>query len=460
MANSQLKTIIKRWGVTGILVIGILSGLIKGIENRTKTVSDRERMPKNISCFFKARMEDMYFLLPGYVEKSGEPIEEAKQLLAAQVPVYAYLLEQERKERETEDGSIAKIVWPKEGLDEDYKNIDEEQMDYQKNAMHIENGLMEEMERENKLHNEKDAGAEEIAGENEKVPDGANIQSAKEMTETGPAEEAQTAFAEEKEFEAALYPAYSYDWSENWNEEALVSNFFAVDNSTTLKEEYLNLDRLLYRDLSVDKSIDGPQILIYHTHAHEAFEDSVEGEESTTIVGAGEKLAELLEEEYGFTVLHHKGVYDDVREDAYAQALPAIEQILTENPTIEVVIDLHRDGMSGERKLVMDLQGKPTARFMFFNGLSYTKKGGAISYLENPYIQENLAFSFQAQVAANEYYPGIARKIYLKAYRYNMHLKPKSMLIELGAQNNTVEEIMNACDPLAHILAIVLADVL
>ena len=79
-----------------------------------------------------------------------------------------------------------------------------------------------------------------------------------------------------------------------------------------------------------------------------------------------------------------------------------------------------------------------------------------IAYLENPYIQENLAFSFQAQVAANEYYPGIARKIYLKAYRFNMHLTPKSMLIELGAQNNTVEEIMNACDPLAHILAIVL----
>ena len=81
-------------------------------------------------------------------------------------------------------------------------------------------------------------------------------------------------------------------------------------------------------------------------------------------------------------------------------------------------------------------------------------------YLENPHIQDNLAFSFQAQVAANEYYPGLARKVYLKAYRYNLHLKPKSMLIELGAQNNTVEEIMNACDPLAHILAIVLDGVL
>jgi len=254
----------------------------------------------------------------------------------------------------------------------------------------------------------------------------------------------------------AAYPAYNYDWSEKWDYQALVSNFYAVDNSTKLKEEYVGLDQLLYQDLSVNKQADGPQVLIYHTHASESFVDSVPGDASTTIVGAGEKLASLLQEKYGFKVLHHTGVYDNARDEAYNESLPAITQILEENPTIEVVIDLHRDAIAGDRKLVMDLQGRPTARFMFFNGLSYSRKNGEIEYLENPYIQENLAFSFQAQVAANEYYPGIARKVYLKAYRFNMHLKPKSMLIEMGAQNNTVEEIMNACDPLAHILAIVL----
>ena len=227
-----------------------------------------------------------------------------------------------------------------------------------------------------------------------------------------------------------------------------------------LVEEYADLGKLLDKDLTVDKTVEGPQILIYHTHASESFIDSVAGDPSTTIVGAGDKLAALLEDKYGFQVMHHAGVYDTVREDAYANSLPELEQILQENPTIEVVIDLHRDAVSGDRKLVMDLQGRPTARFMFFNGLSYIRKSGEIEYLENPHIQDNLAFSFQAQVAANEYYPGLARKVYLKAYRYNLHLKPKSMLIELGAQNNTVEEIMNACDPLAHILAIVLDGVL
>ena len=107
-------------------------------------------------------------------------------------------------------------------------------------------------------------------------------------------------------------------------------------------------------------------------------------------------------------------------------------------------------------KLVMDLDGRPTARFMFFNGLSRTKKTGDISYLYNENQEGNLAFSFQMQLMAAQFYPGLTRKIYLKGYRYNMHLKEKYLLVELGAQNNTVEEAKNACDPLAHILDLVL----
>lgn len=134
-----------------------------------------------------------------------------------------------------------------------------------------------------------------------------------------------------------------------------------------------------------------------------------------------------------------------------------MEQVLQENPSIQVVIDLHRDQMPEETRLVMDLDGRPTARFMFFNGLSRTKKTGDITYLYNENLDNNLAFSFQMQKKAAEYYPGLTRKIYLKGYRYNMHLKDKYLLIELGAQNNTLEEAMNACDPLAHILDMVLS---
>jgi stage II sporulation protein P len=240
--------------------------------------------------------------------------------------------------------------------------------------------------------------------------------------------------------------------------ETLVKNFYTIDSNTMAGSDQLQVDVLLNRDMTLTKQEEGPQILIYHTHSQEAFADSVPGDAGTTIEGVGERLCQILQEQYGYRVLHHTGRYDvESRNDAYSKALPELEKLLEENPSIQVVIDLHRDEVASDTKLVIDLDGRPTARFMFFNGLSRTKQSGDITYLKNENIADNLAFSFQMQLKCEEYYPGLTRKIYLKGYRYNMHLRPRSLLVELGAQNNTVEEAMNACDPLAHVLAMVLS---
>ena len=239
--------------------------------------------------------------------------------------------------------------------------------------------------------------------------------------------------------------------------ETLVRNFYAIDSNTMAGSDQLSVEKLLGMDMTLPQEGDGPQVLIYHTHSQEAFADSVPGDVNTGIVGVGECLTKILTEQYGYRVLHHTGQYDvETRDNAYSRALPAVEQILAENPSIQVIIDLHRDEVAEETKLVTDIQGRPTARFMFFNGLSRTRKTGDIDYLANENQEANLAFSFQMQLKAAEYYPGLTRRIYLKGYRYNMHLRPRTLLVELGAQNNTVEEAINACDPLAHILDMVL----
>ena len=85
------------------------------------------------------------------------------------------------------------------------------------------------------------------------------------------------------------------------------------------------------------------------------------------------------------------------RSKAYDYARASIEKVLEENPSVEVVIDLHRDGVPDDRHLVTEIDGKPTAQLLFYNGLSYTVNQGAVSYLPNPYIEENLAFSFQLE---------------------------------------------------------------
>ena len=239
----------------------------------------------------------------------------------------------------------------------------------------------------------------------------------------------------------------------------LVSRFYAVDSTTYIGRDQLNIDKLLDKDMRLQQTdADSPQILIYHTHSQEGFMDSVPGDDNTTIMGVGEYLAEILRRQYGYNVLHHLGKYDvESRDYAYSNAAPALEQVLQENPSIEVIIDLHRDEMPGDKKLVTELSGRQTAKVMFFNGLSRTNKTGEIASLQNPNQEENLAFSFQMQATASEYYPGFTRKIYLKGYRYNMQYRGKTLLIELGAQTNTLEEAMNACPPLAHILSLVLS---
>ena len=214
--------------------------------------------------------------------------------------------------------------------------------------------------------------------------------------------------------------------------------------------------------MKINKKEDGPKVLIFHTHSQEEFVDSIPGDPATSIVGIGEYLTELLNKRRIKTI-HDTGVYDIIngqldRSNAYENAEASVRPILEANPTIEVAIDLHRDGVAEGTHLVTEVNGKPTAKIMYFNGLSRSRTNGDIDYLYNPYIQDNLAFSLQMQLASERMYPGFARHIYLRAYRYNLHLLPKSLLIEAGAQTNTVEEMKNAMEVVADTLCEVILE--
>ena len=242
--------------------------------------------------------------------------------------------------------------------------------------------------------------------------------------------------------------------------EYLVSNFYTVDSVTYINPSELNASELLGKDLRIDLSTGGSKILIYHTHSQETFVDS-DNDPSTSIVGIGRYLTEILNNKYKIPTMHHEGVYDLIngkldRSEAYEFAKPEVEQILAENPSIEVVIDLHRDGVADTTHLMTEINGKPTAQIMFFNGLSRTRVNGDLVGMANPYLQDNLAFSLQMKIAAETKYPGFARRNYLRGYKYNMDLMPRMLLIEAGAQTNTVEEMRNAMEVLADLLNSVL----
>ena len=272
--------------------------------------------------------------------------------------------------------------------------------------------------------------------ENEVLEDG-TVKNNKEKTE-----KTQTAKISEKKLKNYAY---------------LRSHFYTVDQTTKTDAKELDAGKLLKKNMKIRKDGSKPKILIYHTHSQEAFKDSKAGDKKTSIVGMGDILTKELNDTYRIPTMHNEGVYDLIggkmdRSRAYQLAEVKVRKILKKYPSIEVVIDLHRDGVGNNTHLVTSIDGKKTGQIMFFNGLSRTKKNGDIAYLKNPYIQDNLAFSMQMQLAAAKKYPGFTRRIYLKSYRYNMHLMPKYLLIEAGAQTNTVKEMQRSMKVLADLL--------
>ena len=239
------------------------------------------------------------------------------------------------------------------------------------------------------------------------------------------------------------------------NDYNFCQQFYTVTSITSLTKEIFRPSEFLDKDMKITHDSSSPQILIFHTHSQEKFADSTD-DDTTSILGVGDYLTELLSGK-GYNVIHDRSVYDYVdgkldRSKAYTYAEQGIESILESNPSIEVVIDLHRDGVADTTHLVTEVDGRQMAKIMFFNGISYSNVKGNINYLYNPYRDDNLAMSLQMHLIGEAYYPGFLRRNYINAYRYCLHERAKSMLIEAGAQTNTFEEVKNAMEPLADML--------
>lgn len=237
----------------------------------------------------------------------------------------------------------------------------------------------------------------------------------------------------------------------------LMQKFFTVRETTSIRSGELSVEELLSHDARMKGGNESPQILIYHSHSQEEFCDYIAGETGRQILDVGTYLSELLSKKYGYYVVHDMTPYDVKdgvmdKNAAYTYAGEGIEAILEIYPSIEVIIDLHRDGVNEGVHLVTEVDGKPTAKLMFVNGISRTTLQGEIGYLYNPYIKQNISFSFHLQLAASQQYADFIRRTMISAYRYNLHYREKSLLIEVGAQTNTTQEAMNAMEPLAKLL--------
>ena len=206
---------------------------------------------------------------------------------------------------------------------------------------------------------------------------------------------------------------------------------------------------------------EGPQILIVHTHGSEAYtmppgqEYEPSGESRTTdtslnVVRVGDELAKTLEEA-GLTVLHDPTLHDYPEySGAYGRSLDAVNAYLAEYPTISFVLDVHRDAISDgdgtPYKVVSGVAGLNAAQMSFVIG---TDGGG----LEHPDWRENLKLAAAIQQRLTADYPTLVRPITVRNSRYNQHTTPGSLLVEMGAAGNSLDEALLSARLLGKALA-------
>lgn len=196
---------------------------------------------------------------------------------------------------------------------------------------------------------------------------------------------------------------------------------------------------------------DEPQILIIHTHASEAYtqagldrysasDQSRTEDTQFNVVRIGDELTELLTE-CGLNVIHDRGIYDyPSYTGSYTRAGDAIEQYLQSCPGIGVVLDIHRDALGANGvvyKTMAEEEGTVASQIMLLVG---TDESG----LAHPYWRANLALALYLQNAVNSAFPTLMRPVALVSERYNQHLTPGSLILEVGSSGNTLREAIAA----------------
>ena len=202
-----------------------------------------------------------------------------------------------------------------------------------------------------------------------------------------------------------------------------------------------------------------PKVLILHTHTTESYTQTNERYEETSpyrtldpghnMLALGKIVAEHLESS-GIGVVHDTTFHDyPSYNGSYSHAASAIRAYLEEYPSIELILDLHRDAAdtpTGQLATRCQIDGERAAQLMFVLGTD--------TRLKHPGWEENLSLALKLQVLLEKTHPGICRDLSLSKNRYNQHLGPRTLLVEIGAAGNTLEEAKPAAKALAEAIAL------
>ena len=229
-----------------------------------------------------------------------------------------------------------------------------------------------------------------------------------------------------------------------------VTDKFGVVKVKNVNKTQINIENLLSKKADLSVSKDEPAVLIFHTHTTETYQlvdrdyyptDNVTRSEDSArnMVRIGDALCEELEKA-GIKYIHDTKIHDKRYTGAYDNSRETAVEYLKKYPSIQVVLDVHRDAVErtdGTKiRPVAKINGKKAAQIMIISGCQ--EEGNGLT--EFPDWKENLVFALQLQKTAEENFEGLMRPIYFCPRMYNMNLTHCSLLLEIGSDSNTLEE--------------------
>lgn len=196
---------------------------------------------------------------------------------------------------------------------------------------------------------------------------------------------------------------------------------------------------------------DGPVVFIYNTHTGETYARTdgvvkVQGKLGG-VYQASRALARALEEKHKLKVLQSDKIHDAnwLKNNPYSLSYITAKEALAANPSVKVVIDVHRDAQVPRESSLAKINGRDVARIMLVVGTNARNN--------HPDWMKNYLFAQQVGKQMEKMYPGLLRKIITKRGRYNQHLHPQALLVEIGATENTTEEAVRSAELFADVIA-------
>ncbi len=249
--------------------------------------------------------------------------------------------------------------------------------------------------------------------------------------------------------------------SADYSKQNATSEYNGIYLRNTTLNHQINIEEYLNKQVQAFITENKPAVLIYHTHTTETYElldrtfytnerNTRSDNSKENMVRIGEEICKVLEEK-GYKTIHDKTVYDESVNGAYDRSRVNISKILKDNPTIQIVLDVHRDSIyqkdNSKIKTVTEIDGRKAAQIMLISGC---EDGNVTDF---PNWQKNLTFAVNLQEKLKNDNKTLVRPLMFCSRKYNMDLIPCALSVEIGTDANTLSEAVYSAGLFANSLS-------